>query len=53
MQVTIWRAVEVMCPHCGAQNIPGARLTIEREQDGSLSCRTCAWNWKEVLSGRT
>jgi transcription elongation factor Elf1 len=33
------------CPHCGAQDIPGASPTLEREQNGTLTCRTCSCNF--------
>lgn len=38
---------ERQCPNCQAQNIRGAKPTLEPEQDGSFTCATCSHNWKE------
>jgi hypothetical protein len=37
----------VICPKCGDCDLRGsASPTIEREQDGSLTCKTCSHNWR-------
>ncbi len=33
------------CPHCHAADIPGAKPTLEREPDGSLTCTMCSYHW--------
>lgn len=35
----------VVCPHCGGQNIPGAKPTLEPEQNGTLTCTNCSVNF--------
>jgi hypothetical protein len=46
LAVKEWRLAQRICPRCKAINIPRATPTITQEQDGSLSCATCAHNWK-------
>lgn len=38
--------LDLSCPKCGERNIPHAQPTLEREQDGSYTCRTCARNFR-------
>jgi len=39
---------ELRCPKCGAMNLPPpARPTLEREQDGSLTCAQCGTNFRQ------
>lgn len=37
---------ELVCPGCGDRDIPRAQATLEREQDGSYTCRTCSTNFR-------
>jgi transcription elongation factor Elf1 len=37
---------ERVCPKCGARNKPRAKLTLEHEQDGSLTCSQCGTNFQ-------
>ncbi len=36
----------LVCPHCGETDVPKAKPTLEKEQDGSYTCRTCSWNFR-------
>jgi rubredoxin len=36
---------ERVCPRCKERNVPGAKPTITREQDGSFSCSNCGHGW--------
>lgn len=36
----------VICPKCAAQDIPGAKPTLERESDGTMNCAQCGHTWK-------
>lgn len=37
------------CPKCGEQDLPlPAAPTLERQQNGSLTCNTCATNFRPV-----
>ena len=44
--------IEPMCPHCGAVDLPRSSSgqmpspTLEREQDGSYTCRECSTNFR-------
>ena len=40
------REAEMVCPHCGDRNIPNAQETLQHEQDGSYTCRTCSTNFR-------
>jgi DNA-directed RNA polymerase subunit RPC12/RpoP len=34
-----------VCPKCSARNKPRAKLTLEHEQNGSITCAVCSHNW--------
>jgi transcription elongation factor Elf1 len=43
-----WRALhgeELVCPHCGATNLPNAKPTIEVDR-GTANCAACGHGWK-------
>jgi predicted RNA-binding Zn-ribbon protein involved in translation (DUF1610 family) len=45
-----YRADQLMCPHCGATNIPKAAPTIAFDQRGiRAECATCAHSWVPEL----
>jgi hypothetical protein len=33
---------EIVCPGCGAADVPGASPTLERQGDGHLLCSVCS-----------
>lgn len=35
----------LICPKCGETDVPNAKPTLEPEQNGSLTCRTCGNNF--------
>ena len=35
----------LLCPRCAAQDIPNAKPTLEREQNGTFTCTTCGHNF--------
>lgn len=35
----------LVCPKCGEADVPTAKPTLEREQNGSLTCCNCGTNF--------
>lgn len=41
----------LICPKCGETDVPNAKATLEREQNGSLTCRNCGQNFYPPQEG--